>query len=132
MAASNRVSDEGNLFNGEAALKFTDIISFQTIETPTSPTELHQDATSRFKKKALLRWKGPANDGASGILSYDLSVGGATPFSVSLVHSYLLEGLTPGLSQSVKVRAVNKKGASEWSNEVSVLAGTAPSKISTL
>lgn len=87
MAASNRVSDEANLFNGEALLKFTDIVSFQTIEAPSAPTELQQDISSRYKTKALLRWKAPISDGGSAILSYDLSVGGATPFSVSLVHS---------------------------------------------
>lgn len=85
MAASNRVSDERNLFNGEAALKFTDIVAFQTIETPTPPVELMQDTSSRFKTKALIRWKSPLSDGGSGVLSYDLSVADGPPISVSLV-----------------------------------------------
>ena len=37
VAGVNRVSEELNLFNGEAALKFSDLLSFETTEIPSPP-----------------------------------------------------------------------------------------------
>lgn len=38
----------------------------------------------------------------------------------------------PGVSQTVKVRAINRKGPSDWSEEITIIAGTVPSKVTTL
>ena len=73
--------------------------------------------SAQFADGALLvSWSAPANEG-SAITGYDLQIGGGSSaiVQVGATTSYRWDGLTNGQEYTFMVRAVNAKGAGEWS-----------------
>ena len=73
--------------------------------------------SAQFADGALLvSWSAPANEG-SAITGYDLQIGGGASsiVQVGATTSYRWDGLTNGQEYTFMVRAVNARGAGEWS-----------------
>ncbi|MDR1740519.1 MAG: fibronectin type III domain-containing protein [Synergistaceae bacterium] len=98
--------------------------------TPLAPTNVRATPGDR---KATISFNLPADDGGVAITEYivEWSAASGTPNTSSFdafgaASGLSLDGLTNGVTYSVKVKAVNSVGASDWSSSVSVTPQTIP------
>ena len=101
-----------------------------TTDTPSLPTMVEQvEATLTA---ALLSWDEPADLFDEPIIRYEYSLdGGAWTDTTSTATVYLLTGLAPGTSYSLRVRAVTSNGNGDPSGAITIatIAATAPGAI---
>ena len=84
-----------------------------TVQTAGAPDQITTLAVHSGSGSLLLSWSAPASNGAQ-ILRYEVDRFGASVVNASRT-TYEWEGLTPGQSYKVRVRACNAFGCGDWS-----------------
>jgi len=110
-------------------------VSFNVDRIPQVPSKPSTPSVSSITSTgARATWSAPASNGAA-IQEYNISIygpDGGTYFTTG--RSYQFSGLTPNVEHSIRVRARNSAGWSDWSNyryfNTKVAAPTAPNNIS--
>lgn len=112
--------------NGEGALSDADSDYPSTV--PDAPTLLSVDDinSSSTGKRLRVTWSAPANDGGSSITNYELYRDDILINSINALSFVDNDIAENGVSYEYKVIAINRDGASDYSNAISNMATGKP------
>ena len=96
------------------------------LTTPDVPLNLEEVAASKSATQISVRWQEGAQDGGTAVIDYTLSYQEAETLSESLVSGisgtqHTIEGLDAGKTYTIKVKAQNAYGFSEYTSSLAVL-----------
>ena len=104
----------------------------KVITNPDAPVNFSEDQTLRAATSLGLQWEEGTANGGTPVIDYEISydeASGSTYVVLAsniLENTYLVEGLTSGLTYKFKVKARNVFGLSAFSSELSLLAAYKP------
>jgi len=101
---------------------------------PEPPQNLQQDPILKYKTAIVVRWTASPEDNGSPLIAHILSITDLADSSEiiytlpSSAFDYTFTGLTPGHHYTMKIKARNLVGDSDWSQPMFAYSGIEPTR----
>lgn len=133
-AGRNIVFDQNNMYENDS-IKFSESTLQLTAVEPDTPENLIQDPKLKYKTAIVVRWTASPEDGGSPLIAYILSITDVSDVNSEVQYTlsssafdYTFTGLSSGHQYSIKIKARNLVGDSDWSLPTYAYAGIEPTR----
>jgi hypothetical protein len=113
-------------------LQFSEALVVHTAIEPSTPRDLEQTTSLRYRDALIFSWRAPLSDGGSKLQQYTLQIDSQDYTQTHVISvqasSFKFDSLNPATSYSVKIKVNNLVGESEWSDLVVATTGIESSR----